>query len=138
MPSLRTSPPLGRRTEPEALKSPARPLWSSADARLAKAMLHGVRPIRRPAQLEALQPCVGGSKIKVMSGCILEAFATEGLGPFFRADTISTIGLSFLTFGGVLEPHMRGVKKQIGSPNRPHDEPQQNAQNTRCGQCLWL
>ena len=24
-------------------------------------------------------------------------------------------------FGGVLEPHMRGVKKGYGDPNRPHD-----------------
>ena len=98
----------------------------------------GCGPSADPHNWKPCNRVLGGSKIKVMSGCILEAFATEGLGQFFRADTISTIGLSFLTFGEVLEPHMRGVKKQIGSPNRPHDEPQQNAQNTRCGQCLWL
>ena len=53
-----------------------------------------------------------------------------------------------------MKPHMCGVKREIGGPNRPHDahdagswgcralemryKPQQNAQNARCGQCLWL
>ena len=58
-------------------------------------------------------------------------------------------------FGGVLKLHMCDVKREIGGPNRPHDahdagswgacralkmryKPQQNDQNTRCGQCLWL
>ena len=55
------------------------------------------------------------------------------LGMKFWASIINTIGPSFLIFGPFLatstylgfwrglEPHMCGVKREIGGPNSPHD-----------------
>ena len=64
-------------------------------------------------------------------GCVFEAspHATEGSGHFFGQHHQQNWAFvshfwpprHTYSFGGVLKPHMCGVTKEIGGPNRPHD-----------------
>ena len=88
------------------MESPALPLWSSADARLAKAMLYrGCGADRRPL----LGNGFGGAK-------------AEGNSPRYGGFGAVSFG-DFRNFGEVLEPHMCGFKKKLGAQTGPmtHD-----------------
>ena len=134
--------------------NPAWPSWSSADARLAKLCLYGVTPL--PPTPSFGGPG-GGSKMKMIFGRF--PHGREGLGHVFLGKHHQH-NWAFVShiwppqhnqgLGMVLKPHICGVKKEIRGPNRPHDAHdagcwgaaghfnQQNVQNTRCEQCLWL
>ena len=101
-----------------------------------KLRLKGVTPQPPTPPPEALQACFFlVLEIKMILGCVFVAFppAMEGWGHFFRASRISTVGLSFLTFGHlnlnipqVLEGcwnlicGVSACRRKLGSPNRPY------------------
>ena len=132
-------------------QSPAWPSWSSADVRLAKATFYGSADL---PPLEALDPCFSGSEIKTLLDAFLSLSPKQRkvLGQFFRPASSTHFGLRFSLL--VLEPNMCGVKKETGSPNRPHDGHDvgswgaagrlkcamnpNNALKIHGGQCLWL
>ena len=91
---------------------------SSADVRLAKLCLYWVTPLPPTPSLGGPE---GDQKLRCFLGCAFDA--TEGFGHVFLGQHHQHNWAFVSRFwpGRVLKPHMCGVKKEIGGPNRPHD-----------------